>query len=345
MISPGVCTLSGARAYELRPFIGVSEYHRHQQIIRKTADHIQYTQHISCHSVAVSQREIGGKLMLTRILLVFCSGAAVCLLSACIVLPTGSGDPNPFRSNSVGFIEVGVSTKEDIRREMSNFRIVNSREETTRHLTPKVYRDGRTWLYGQLRNEATFVVGYEGGADTIGDVDFRFLLINFNHDGVVQDFQVLRSEGGCGQSGVCVRKLGSDLEFQLLANDEEEFFVQTRTPPADHCDLFVFGNPPRHGPISVSVNGHRIFNILDSEHYFVQPVPRGTHEFSARYFNSGSSSFHNFECVGGRKLYLKLVPKRKSLLNPYRDYDIVILETESVESSVLRSRRLTLIEE
>jgi hypothetical protein len=266
-------------------------------------------------------------------------------LSACIVLPTGSGDPNPFHADRVGFVEVGVSTKEDIRREMSSYKIVNRREETTQHLTPKVYRDGRTWLYGRIRNEATFVVGYEGGADTIGDVDFRFLLINFDPDGTVEDFRVLRSEGGCSRSGVCARELGSDLVFQLLANDEEELAVQTRIPPVDRCDVFLFGNPPRRGPISASVNGGRMLTILDSEQYFVESVPRGNRELLARYFNSGSTVVHKFECVGGQKLLFELVAERKSLLNLYRDYDIVISERESVESSALRSRRLTLFED
>jgi hypothetical protein len=260
-------------------------------------------------------------------------------------LPTGSGDPNPFKSNRVGFIEVGVSTKAEIHREMSSYTIVDRREKTTQHLTPKKYRAGRTWLYGRIRNEATFVIGGDGGSGTIGDVDFRFLLIDFDPDGVVQDFRVLRSEGGCGRSGICARKLGADLEFQLLANDEEELAVQTRTPPADHCDVFLFGNPPRRGPISASVNGGRMLTILDSEHYFVESVARGNREISARYFNSGSTAVHKFECVGGQTLFFKLVAKRKSLLNPYRDYDIVISEEESLESSVLRSRRLTLLED
>jgi hypothetical protein len=283
--------------------------------------------------------------MLTRILLTFCSGTLVCQLSACIVLPTGSGDPNPFKSDRVGFVEVGVSTKEDIHREMSNYKIVNRREKTAQYLTPKVYRDGRTWLYGRIRNEATFVVGYESGADTMGDVDFHFLLINFDPDGIVEDFRVLRSEGGCSRSGVCARELGSDLVFQLLANDEEELAVQTRTPPADRCDVFLFGNPPRRGPISARVNGGRMLTILDSEQYFFESVPGGNRELSARYFNSGSTAIHKFDCVGGRRLFFKLVAKRKSLLNPYRDYDIVISEGESVESNVLRSRRLTLFED
>lgn len=121
--------------------------------------------------------------------------------------------------------------------------------------------------------------------------------------------------------------------------------MQTRAPTADRCDLVLFGKPPRYGPISVSVKGHRNFKILASGQYFVESVPRGKHELTARYFNSGSTAVHKFECVGGRKLFFKLVAKRKSLLNPYRDYDIVISERESVESSALRRRRLTLFED
>ena len=112
-------------------------------------------------------------------------------LSACIIIPVERGDEELFQDERLTFIEIGKSTKEDIATAMSDFPMEKDEGEASVKLTPKKFRDGDWWLYTQTRQETKWLIAaISAGAGIIGGVDYRFLLIKFDNNGVVAGYEL-----------------------------------------------------------------------------------------------------------------------------------------------------------
>ncbi len=168
-------------------------------------------------------------------------------LMALSVLVTASGcnpmqlpDEKPFKDERLAFLEIGTTTKEEVAAAMSNFTIYYDYGEIVENLTPWKFRGGDWWLYTRDREMLQFEVWPLGAGSEIpvGDgTDHRFLLIKFDENGVVYDYEVSSMlEDGCNKSGVCKN---ASL-YMLLAPEDQDDLAKTFEPPDDRCGVYLY---------------------------------------------------------------------------------------------------------
>lgn len=260
-------------------------------------------------------------------------------LSACIVIPVEPGDEEPFKDEQLTFIEIGTSTKEDFATAMSEFAIGEDKGEAISELTPIKFKDGDWWLYAQIRKETKWayaVVGAYGGeggaaAGTIGDVDFRFLLIKFDNSGLVGDYQISSSEGtGCNRQGVCVR--GS--KYMLLAPSDEDRVAKQFDIPTDGCAVYLYGKSK--AAVSIWLDAHRVGWHLDKKQFFSWQLDQGMHQLASH----TPDRQIEFSCVAGG-LYFFELKRQGTYWNP--SYWTDIEHRDAVKGrKAIGKRRLTL---
>ena len=130
---------------------------------------------------------------------VFIAAAIVLAASGC-VFPKRLAEENPFRSEVVGFIEPGATTRVEV-------------EET---LGTPFYKfsDGKWWSYCAHRSMTDWgwvmvVPGGNSGAGTIdGDTKQYSLVLRFRDDNIVNKVVVIEDEDGCTRDGTICHRCG-----------------------------------------------------------------------------------------------------------------------------------------
>jgi len=217
-------------------------------------------------------------------------------LSACI-FPTQLPDEDPFKDEKLAFIEVGKTTKEEIATAMSDFAMETDEGEVKVTLTPQKYRGGDWWLYAQTREELVWVVLAGTDVEVIGDVDYRFLLIKFDNNGIVAGYELSSSEGyGCNRYGVCV----GWPHYTLLAPEDEDRVVKQFDIPADRCGVYVYGAG------LIWLDGHRVGRLLHKKQFFFRQLDQGVHELA--YYDPGvtDQTSIEFSCAAGDLYFFEL---------------------------------------
>jgi len=232
-------------------------------------------------------------------------------LSACIAFPIQLPDEEPFKDEKLAFIEIGKTSKEEIDTAMSDFAMETDEGEVRVKLTPQKYRGGDWWLYAQTREETKWFIiygwpGAGGDAGTIGDVDYRFLLIKFDNKGIVAGYKLLSSEGdGCDRYGICVR----ESHYMLLASEDEDRVVKQFNIPADRCGIYVYGKrwvPP----VPIWLDGHRVGWHLDKKQFFFWQLDPGVHQLASRSLDVSEQKPIEFGCAAGGLYFFELKRKR-----------------------------------
>ena len=241
-------------------------------------------------------------------------------LSACIAFPIQLPDEEPFKDEKLAFIEIGKTTKEEIATAMSVFPMKTDEGEVRVKWTPQKYRGGDWWLYAQTREELKWFFIYMipsygggGGGDfgTIGDVDYRFLLIKFDNNGVVAEYELSSSEGGgCDRYGICVR----ESHYMLLASEDEDRVVKQFDIPADRCGVYVYGK--WRVAVSIWLDSHRVGWHLDKKQFFFWQLDPGIHQLGSRSLDVPDQSPIEFSCAAGSLYFFELERKRTSLWQP-----------------------------
>lgn len=218
------------------------------------------------------------------------------ILSGCIVFPTKGGEDEPFTEETLSFIEVGKSTKEDILAAMP-------------HLYPTRFLGGEWWLYMETRFEGEWFVGIGNDGKGFSSYDYRYLLISFDENGVVTDFDTSQSEKlvGCNQSGVC----GLHHTQMLLASTEQDRAVKLLDIPKNRCGIFIYGRPS--AVIYLHLDGHQIGGLLDKKHFVFEESYQGAHKLAVTgpIFDQPPV---DFTCRSGSSVYLQISMERPGVL-------------------------------
>lgn len=224
-------------------------------------------------------------------------------LSACI-FPIQLPDEEPFKDEKLAFIEIGKTTKEEIATAMSDFPLKTDEGEVRVKLTPKKFRGGDWWLYAQTREE--LVLAWAGGVDAevlFGDFDYRFLLIKFDHNGIVAGYELSSSEGsGCNRYGVCVHLS----LYTLLAPEDEDRVVKQFDIPADRCGIYVYGKPKYTVPITIWLDGHLVGWLLDKKQFFFWQLDQGVHQLRPYRPGVADKRSIEFSCTAGDLNFFEL---------------------------------------
>jgi len=259
-------------------------------------------------------------------------------LSACIAFPTDLPDEEPFKDEKLAFIEIGKTTKQEIATAMSDFPIKTDEGEVRARLTPQKYRGGDWWLYARTREElkwsgVIWLIEGEIGGD-FGDVDYRFLLIKFDHNGIVAGYESSSSEGsGCNRRGVCVRWP----RYTLLAPEDEDRVVKQFDIPADRCGVYVYGTGP------IWLDGHYAGRLLSTKQFLFRQLDQGVHQLAPPLLSPDVPDHVpvEFSCAGGDLYFFEV--KRKSSGFFRKRYSIETEQRDTVTGrKAIAKRRLTL---
>ncbi len=254
-------------------------------------------------------------------------------LSACLVFPTDLPDEEPFKDEKLAFIEIGKTTKEEIATAMSDFPIKTDEGEVRVKLTPQKYRGGDWWLYAQTRKELKWVLilGLEAG-EFGGNVDYRFLLIKFDNNGIVAGYEKSSSEGsGCNRRGVCAL----ESLYTLLASEDEDRIVKQFDIPADRCGVYVYGTG------SIWLDGQRVGSLLSTKQFFFRQLDQGVHQLAPTLSPDVPDQVPmEFSCAGGDLYFFEV--KRKSSGFFRKRYWIEIEQPDAVTGrKAIGNRQLT----
>jgi len=219
------------------------------------------------------------------------------LLSACIAFPTDFGDDEPFAEKRLAFIEVGKSTKEDIATAMPPL--------------PIEFLGGDLWLYVKTRREAEwFLIVFSpsgGGTGELGGgTDYRYLVIRFDENGVVADYETSQSEKpeGCNRSGVCV----SGSTYMLVAPEEQDRVANQFGNPADRCGVYVYGES--RTAIHIKLDGHQVGALFGEQGFIVEQPYRGAHELIVSGPNVKGYTPIEFSCKAGSLVFFQITAER-----------------------------------
>jgi len=232
-------------------------------------------------------------------------------LPACIGIPLEEGHEEAFKNEKLAFIEIGKSTKEEIATTMSDFPMETYEGKVRVNLTPQKFRGGDWWLYAQVRKEAKWDVATVGGSFKYGDVDHRFLLIKYDNNGIVADYELSASKGtGCNKYGICVA--GS--HYNLIASEDEDRDSKEFDIPADRCGVYVYGKPgfgsPSRSGMPLRLDDHRVVWLLDKKQYIFWQLDHGVHQLQGGH---QPDSAVEFSCTAGGLYFFELKIKSKGL--------------------------------
>jgi len=258
----------------------------------------------------------------------------VCL-SACISQQTAPGEEEIFNEEEMTFIEIGKSTREDIAAAVSKLVMQNSASQVPTKSTPVKFKDGDWWVYAQTRKRAegwTFIFSPVGmDYSEYGGFDKRYLLIKFDNDGVVAEYELLSSptDFGCNRAGICA--YGPYLSFK--APQEDDRLAKQFKIPADRCSVYVYGNKTR-AILGILLDGYRIGGLGTSYFYFKQLEP-GHHQLGASGPNEMEPIPFDFTCIAGSLVFIELKTEGLSLFEvAYASdlsYDIEIARRDAAE--------------
>ena len=281
-------------------------------------------------------------MQLQRFPLLLALPLVICL-SACIAFPIQLPDAEPFKDEKLAFIEIGKTTKEEIATAMSDFPLKTDEGEVRVKLTPQKYRGGDWWLYAQTREELKLFVAVmgpfgSGDAGIIGDVDYRLLLIKFDNNGVVAEYELSSSEGdGCDRYSICVR----ESLYMLLASEDEDRVVKHFDIPADRCGVYVYGK--RWVAVPIWLDGHRVGWHLDKKQFFFWQLDPGVHQLASRSPDVSDQKPIEFGCAAGDLYFFALKGKSSGIFTSSFHSWIEIEQPDAVTGrKAIGKRQLTL---
>jgi len=248
------------------------------------------------------------------------------VLAACIALPIESGGEEPFADERLTYIEVGESTKEDIATAMPR---------------PMKFLGGDLWLYARSRTEQKWLflaaTPSGGGAETIGGVDYRFLLVRFDENGIVSGYETssLEKRDGCNRSGVCK----SGTSYSLFApEDHDRVFKQFNIPPG-RCGVYVYGK--QRGKIPISVDDQSVGWLQDKVYVFEELDP-GIHELIAANINYVGHEPMEFNCVAGSPVFFEVKTKGPGLFGGR--FEVEVMQRDASEGRQAIARRKLMLQ-
>jgi len=199
-------------------------------------------------------------------------------LSAC-VFPTRLADEVPFREDVIGSVEIGKTTREEIRVKIGE--------------PAKKFADGRWWVYNATREMSEWFWFFCaqtgcGGGDLGGGKRLYSLIIEYDEESALKKTTVVHEKKPCSRDGsICYREGLLDIAW-----DSEESLVNF--PGA--CSLTIYGQTPalrfdvwirltgNDGPTMIEYKRSAPSNRSHSVHTHVAGVGSPSGRLSDEYF-------------------------------------------------------------
>jgi hypothetical protein len=265
-------------------------------------------------------------------------------LSGCVV-PTSTGDPEPFTDESLSFLKTGETTRAQVRAEMLAFAVDTPDGDFRVTLNPLEFEDGRLWLYAMPRGEVSLLLAEPpnpmllsgGGVAETGHADYRYLLIRFDETNVLAGYERSESEGkGCNAQGVCA----NGPAYMLLASRKEDLEARQFRPPPGQCGIYFYATKVREGA-PVWLNQERAGWLVNSNTFVYWAVDPGAYRVSSQSTDGRLKPAVELDCKAGGLHFIELRQKGILRANPVRTE--VSKSDEKAGMSAIKSRKRLLV--
>jgi len=193
----------------------------------------------------------------------------ILLSSGCVVIPypTQFPDPNPFPEESLGFIKIGETTREEVWAIFANWEYETDKVTQVVELKPLRSKDDRWWRYVLERELMTwgvtvcFGLGFGGICETYNDDQshqHHFVLVEFDSNDVVKAAWLTDGDAHCDSSKPICYWLS---DFLILASEDVNKSANDFDPVSDACRIYIYAEGDTFTPMIV-VSGSRLRGYL-----------------------------------------------------------------------------------
>jgi hypothetical protein len=239
------------------------------------------------------------------------------ILTGCIIIPVGVPDEKPFAEEKLDFLESSDLTSEQVYQIFSDYPVVTDDGEFRLHLKPIKFNNDSWWLYVlDWQSWEWLVITYAPSVET---QYYQFLLLKFDEDGYLLDYQTSISEtdfiwggdligarGSCNEAGIC--KWGD--HYMLFApEDEDEKAKSFDKAYADTCAVYAINSIDSY--VRLAVDDLPVAPLIYELYAFWQVVP-GKHTIKRVGFDSNGvyrqvlgEDALSFVCIAGEEIFIR----------------------------------------
>lgn len=229
-------------------------------------------------------------------------------------IPTAWPDPEPVTEESIRFIRIGETTRDEVRDAFESWEYPTDQGTVVANLRPRSHRRGQWWSYDlsqEMWQWTACVVVYEGGGDCLTtDPDYRhyYVLIEFNDADKVTDVFVVHDDQRCSDSRVCY----VDGYFLFPASPEADQDAKNMTLKPTGCAIYMYTSRDLDKARRFAFGDHLSGYLLSDDFFIYWSVAPGRYELR-RTRLSGKDMFETsipVECIGGQQFFYEYSKRR-----------------------------------
>lgn len=184
---------------------------------------------------------------------------SVLVLPGCILIPvpTALPDPEPFTAETLAPIQIGKTTREEVRELFSHWQFETDDGVQIAKIEPLGSPDASSWIFPLNRQVGDigyvgliaygFVVGPVWGGKE-DNYEHNWVLVDFNDDDTVVAVRVGQESAPCEVGRVCYR----DGRFLEMATEDVAAVARSSVPVGGACSLFIYSDKKLDSLIEVS---------------------------------------------------------------------------------------------
>jgi len=187
---------------------------------------------------------------------------SVPILAGCVLIPVPMAlpDPEPFTAETLAPIQLGRTTREEVRELFSDWQYETDDGVKTAKLEPLETPDSSSWSFALNRQVGDigyvglvaygFVVGPVWGGNE-DNYEHNWVLLDFNEDDTVAAVHMGQEMAPCEAGTVCYR----DGRFVEMATEDAAGIARSRQPAGGTCSLILYSDNKLETPVDVSAGG------------------------------------------------------------------------------------------
>lgn len=193
---------------------------------------------------------------------------AVLNLAGCVLIPvpTALPDPEPFTAETLAPIQVGKTTREEVRELFSHWQYETDDGVKIAKIEPLETPDASSWSFALNRQIGD--IGYVGlvaygfavlpvWGGNEDNYEHNWVLLDFSEDDTVAAVHVGHESAPCEAGRVCYR----DGRFLVMATEDAASVARSRHPAGGTCSLFIYSDKKLETPVDVSAGGRVVQQV------------------------------------------------------------------------------------
>lgn len=276
------------------------------------------------------------------ILLIF--GIAI---SSCVAVPIPPSDEKPFQERSLEFLEIGLTSRQDIDTHFSN---------NSEHFLEQQFEADRVRVYGASADTWNwFVCGVSYTGSVCGlllpqsfDREY-YLVLRFDNHGILEGYGL--SQYGCDTSvGLCATYNGREtMAMDLVRGLRVD---HSESDSSDECTIYIYTEGPfwTTPVVSLAIDGQHVAFLIEESGFLQFNTSADSHQIQVE-LSSGLSlpgqsilADQSVSCETHRDHYLYVSQRWSSITGKPRDVKVV-RQSKSVGEAELQKRWRVLLKD